>query len=138
MKNKLKAKLYKVEQTQIKEFGDKKFYTRELILDASRYDEYTGALRPNFIQVIVQGEDRCKSIDTINLGSILECSYYIQGSKYEKNGEEKFFTRIIVFQIDVLKEPTPESVPIETPKRHDGEPVIPISNADGDIDSLPF
>lgn len=72
---------------------------RQLVLDASRYDEYTGEKRDNFPSFTFMAKN-CDKLDAFHVGELVEVSFIIQGRKYEKDGTTRFINDIVGYKIE--------------------------------------
>ena len=103
--NQIKAKVYKVGST--KEFqtktGGEPFRKRELVLDAARYDPYTGERSGDNYVVIEFSGKRCPELDNVRVGDVVMVDFVLQGRKYndKTTNEEKFITSVIGVRIAV-------------------------------------
>lgn len=81
--------------------GQKTYYRRELVINAKRFDPYTGeSVRDNFVSLRLSGE-RCKELDNFKQGDLVDVSYLLDGVKYQdKSGETKYFTRISCYKVE--------------------------------------
>lgn len=100
----IRGSIYEIGETQqITE----KFKKRELILFVENKDkpEYSDYVKLEAIQ------DKCDELDSIPKGRDVECSFFITGRKYEKNGQVMFFTTLRLKDVSLLEgqknEPTP-------------------------------
>lgn len=86
--------VYKVGKTQERQYKDKTFFSRELILEQPSYDQYTGEKRnSNYISFEATKEDICKSLDNFPEGSKVEVEFICRGSLFQKkdgSGESVF------------------------------------------------
>lgn len=98
------------------------FRKREIILDASRYDSYTGEKMENYPSFVFTG-NRVNDLDTIMVGSSVTISFFISGRKYVKDGTTRCFNEVVGFKIEpfnkgVTSQPTTgkaSAVQAETP-----------------------
>ena len=74
--------------------GSKTYYKRELVLDATRFDGMTGERGFNNFPAFEFSGDKCAELDQYKAGEIVTVSFDLQGTKYEKDGQTKFFTRM--------------------------------------------
>lgn len=80
--------------------GSKTYYKRELVLDATRCDSITGERGfENFPSFEFSG-DKCAELDQYKAGEIVTVSFDLQGTKYEKDGQTRFFTRVRGYKIE--------------------------------------
>lgn len=75
------------------------FYKRELVLDASRYDQFSGRKFENYPKFEFVGNN-CAMLDQFPVGSIVTVSFVLSGRKVEKNGEVSFFTNVTGYKIE--------------------------------------
>lgn len=83
--------------------GGQPFLKREIVLDATRFDPYTGERDKfeNFPQFEFSGE-KCSTLDKCNVGDVVTISFTLQGSFYKgQDGIERNFTRIRGYEIEV-------------------------------------
>lgn len=100
--------------------GTKTYYRREVIINARRYDPYTGqSTADNFIAMVVNGQDRCKELDTFKCGDIVTASFILDGRKYQKKdtGETAYFTSVNCYKLEKRpvkpsETPTPQQPPV--------------------------
>lgn len=75
------------------------FRKRELVLDASSYDQYTGEKRENYPSFnFLQ-----KHVDDLNnfkIGDRVIVSFFLSGRRWEKDGEVKYFNDVVGFKIE--------------------------------------
>lgn len=79
------------------------FYKREIILDASRFDPYTGQKKfDNWPMIEFSGEETCKSIDDYKSGDLVTISFDLNGREYKDKltGEVKYFTSVRGYKIE--------------------------------------
>ena len=79
------------------------FIKRELVLDCTRYDPYTGE-RSKFenTPLLEFGGDICKDLDGIRPGDVVTVSFDITGTKYQDKTtrQEKIFTRVRPYKVE--------------------------------------
>lgn len=83
--------------------GGQPFLKREIVLDATRFDPYTGERDKfeNFPQFEFSGE-KCSELDKCKVGDVVTISFTLQGSFYKgQDGIERNFTRIRGYEIEV-------------------------------------
>ena len=77
--------VYKVGKTEERQYKDKTFYSRELILEQPRFDNFTGEkLGSNYIPFEATKEDACKALDNFSEGSKVEIEFVCRGSIFQK------------------------------------------------------
>lgn len=85
--------------------GTKTYYKRELVLDATRYDSMTGERGFDNYPSFEFSGDKCKELDNLTIGDIVVVSFDVVGSKYEKDGQTKFFNRVRGYKIEKRQAP---------------------------------
>lgn len=88
--------------------GSKTYYKRELVLDATRFDGLTGERGyDNYPSVEFSG-DNCQLLNQFKQGDIVVVSFDLQGTKYEKDGQTRFFTSIRGYKIELKQASQPQ------------------------------
>lgn len=80
--------------------GSKTYYKRELVLDATRFDGMTGERGFDNFPTFEFSGDKCAELDQFKVGEIVTVSFDLQGTKYEKDGQTKFFTRVRGYKVE--------------------------------------
>lgn len=80
--------------------GGSPFLKRSLVLDCSRYDQYTGQKFENFPQVEFAGKN-VTLLDNFNQDDLVEVSFALSGRSYIKDNVQKFFTSIIGYKVEL-------------------------------------
>lgn len=109
--------------------GGQPFQKREVVLDATRFDPYTGERDKfeNFPMFEFSG-DKCSELDKCNEGDVVTISFTIQGSFYKsQDGSEKNFTRVRGYSVEVKQFANQTTAPIQD---------VPVPTKDDD--NLPF
>lgn len=86
-----------VGKTETRQYKDKTFVSRVIVLEQPRFDAYTGEkLGSNYIKFEATREETCTSLDNFPVGSKVEVEFIVRGSKYaKKDGSgEDVFTRL--------------------------------------------
>lgn len=109
MANKQTGRVLAIGQTQSISLKDgKTFLKRELLLDCTRFDPYTGE-RDTFENTPVfefSGDKGVAMLDNIQVGQVVSVSFDLQGTRYEKDGQTKYFTRVRPYAIEDVKAKT--------------------------------
>lgn len=95
--------------------GGSPFEKRELVIDTTRFDPYTGERSEyeNYPALEFTGE-KCKDLDGYQVGQVVTVSFELQGSFYkDKDGIEKNITRPRAFKIEARKIQNQPSQPIQ-------------------------
>lgn len=86
--------VYKVGATETRQYKDKTFVSRVLVIEQPSYDPYTGEKRnSNFIKLEATKEDTCKALDNFTAGTKVDVEFIVRGTKYDKkdgSGEDVF------------------------------------------------
>lgn len=97
---------------------------REVILDCTRFDPYTGEKQfENFPAFEFSGE-KCNELDAYKVGDIVTVSFDLTGSFYESNGVRKNFTRIRGYKVERLEKRNREQQQFSHPYQTTTEPVV--------------
>ena len=97
--------------------GGQPFLKREVVLDCTRFDPYTGERDKfeNFPQFEFSGE-KCTELDKCKVGDVVTISFDLYGSFYKaQDGSEKNFTRVRGYKVELKQGHTQskvENVPI--------------------------
>lgn len=85
--------------------GQKTCQKRELILDASRYDTYTGEKRNDNHPVLEFNNDRCALLDALRVGDVVTVSFELNGIAYQdkSTGETKHMTKARGYKVEVKR-----------------------------------
>ena len=78
---------------------EREFLKRELVLDCSRYDEFTGEKRDNYVSMSFT-QKRCEELNGLMQGELVEVSFILNGRKYDKDGQTKYITDIIGYKVE--------------------------------------
>lgn len=148
MSNTITGRVYRITPTvEIKsKDGQTSFKKRELTLDATRYNPYTGEREFENYPTIEFGGEKCALLDNIKEGDIVTVSFDLSGTSYkDAQGTEKWFTRIRGYKVEkrqarqqgcetATAAPAATSAEVPAPM-----PVAqPDAPAQGTTDDLPF
>ena len=103
----IKAKIYKIGEVQVipSQNGGEPFRKRSIVLDASRFDPYTGEKSgDNYVVVEFSGK-RVAELEKYAKGDLANVSFVLQGRKYTDSTtqEERYFTSIIGIGIEMAQ-----------------------------------
>lgn len=116
--------------------GSKTYYKRELVLDATRFDGMTGERGfDNFPSFEFSG-DKCSELDQFNVGEIVTVTFDLQGTKYEKDGQTRFFNRVRGYKIERRLVQQPQTPKQQYAPQYQPQPQaqqIPPQQADSDM-----
>ena len=99
------GKVYSVGDTVsiVSKNGGQPFLKREVVLDCTRFDPYTGERDKfeNFPQFEFGG-DKCSELDKCKVGDVVTISFDLSGSFYKgQDGVERNFTRIRGYKVEI-------------------------------------
>lgn len=78
------------------------FIKRELVLDASTYDRYTGQKKENYVNMeFVQ--NNTQKLDNFKVGDLVQVDFVLSGRKSEKDGNVRYFTNITGYEIRLFQ-----------------------------------
>lgn len=102
MANQITGRVFSIGQTQsIQTKNGNPFTKREIVLDASKYDMYTGEKGfENYPMFEFTGE-KCKDLDGYQVGQVVTISFDLQGGFYDdKDGIKKNITKVRGYKIE--------------------------------------
>lgn len=122
----IKAKIYKIGEVQSipSQNGGEPFRKRSIVLDASRFDPYTGEKSgDNYVVVEFSGK-RVDELDKYAVGDLANVSFVLQGRKYidKATQEERFFTSVIGIGIEMAQMSRRQQVPAAEPPISENAP----------------
>lgn len=88
--------------------GSKTYYKRELVLDATRFDGLTGQRGYDNYPSIEFSGDNCQLLNQLKMGDVVTVSFDLQGTKYEKDGQTRFFTSIRGYKVELKQSSQPQ------------------------------
>ena len=81
-------------------YQDKVFKKRELVLDCSYRNQFTGQIeRVNYPKFEFTG-NHVDDLNGFNIGDIVTVSFSLNGSRSEKDGQVRYFTNVQGYKID--------------------------------------
>ena len=119
MANKMIGRIYEIGSTERKEYKDNVFYTRTVVVDCTRRDQYTGEIiYPNFPAFTFSGEERCGALDFYKKGDIVEITFEVQGVRYvdKSTNLEKVFNKVSAFNIGLYESKRPKTTEQSSPE----------------------
>lgn len=102
MANQITGRVFSIGQTQsIQTKSGNPFTKREIVLDASKYDMYTGEKGfENYPMFEFTGE-KCKDLDGYQVGQVVTISFDLQGGFYDdKDGVKRNLTKVRGYKIE--------------------------------------
>ena len=78
------------------------FYKRELVLDASRIEQFTQRRFENYPKFEFVGNN-CAILDQFQVGQIVTVSFVLSGRKIEKNGQVSYFTNVTGYKVELYQ-----------------------------------
>lgn len=122
----IKAKIYKIGEVQVipSQNGGEPFRKRSIVLDAARFDPYTGEKSgDNFVVVEFSGK-RVAELEKYAKGDLANVSFVLQGRKYidSTTKEERFFTSVIGIGIEMAQMGKKQQEPSAEPPINENAP----------------
>ena len=122
----IKAKIYKIGEVQVipSQNGGEPFRKRSIVLDASRFDPYTGEKSgDNYVVVEFSGK-RVAELEKYATGDLANVSFVLQGRKYidSTTQEERFFTSVIGIGIEMAQMGRKQQAPAPEPPISENAP----------------
>ena len=78
------------------------------MLDATRFDGLTGERGYDNYPSFEFSGDNCQMLNSFKQGDIVVVSFDLQGMKYEKEGQTRFFTSIRGYKIELKQASQPQ------------------------------
>lgn len=106
MANELTGKILVIGEVQTIPGRDpsRPFYKRELVIDTTRHDPYTGERSQYENTPLLEfGGDIVRELDHYNVGDIVRISFEVMGKKYTKGDKEMIFTRVRPYKIEMVR-----------------------------------
>lgn len=105
MANTITGRIHKITPTKaiVSDKTGNTYHKREIILDASRFDQYTGEKKfDNFLMLEFGGEETCRQLDGYKDGELVTISFDLNGREYtdKQTGEVKYFTSVRGYKIE--------------------------------------
>lgn len=111
--------------------GGLSFLKRSLVLDCSRFDQFTGQKYENYPQIEFASKN-VSLLDGLIEGEIVEVSFALQGRSYTKDGTTRFFTSIVGYNVEARNTAQEQPVAQQAPQS------APAPQPDPQNDDLPF
>lgn len=110
MANQIIGRVFQIGDTEAvkSKDGSKTYYKRELIVDATRFDGLTGERGYDNYPSFEFSGDNCQLLNQFKQGDIVVVSFDLQGTKYEKDGQTRFFTRIRGYKVELKQSSQPQ------------------------------
>lgn len=84
--------------------GTKTYLKREVVIDATRFDPYTGQRSFENTPLLEFSGDKCSELDHYQIGQIVCISFDIQGTQYkDRDNNIKFFTKVRAYKIEEVQ-----------------------------------
>lgn len=99
MANTITGYIHHIGLTEAIPYRDKVFYKRELVLDASHYDRFTGNKFENYPKMEL-ANNNCSLLDQFKVGDLVTVSFVLAGRKVEKDGQTSYFTNINAYKVE--------------------------------------
>jgi len=97
--------IQKIGDTESIPYRDRFFKKREVVLDCSYRNQFTGQIeRPNYPKFEFTG-NHVEDLVGFQIGDIVTLSFSLNGSRFEKDGNVRYFTNIQGFKIEKYQTP---------------------------------
>lgn len=159
MANKIVGKIKEICATQnLTSKGGNQFSKRELVLDCTTYDQYTGEPRPNYPSFTFMSK-HVTDLDSFKAGDRVQVSFFISGRPWEKDGVVRYINDIVAYKIEsyvsnqglqsaqspaLTTSPTPTAQTSQNVSNGvqqgstENPPFPPNVDENGNVDDLPF
>lgn len=95
----------------------KTFVKREIVIDCTRFDPYTGERGFENTPSLEFFGDKCAELDKFQAGQVVTVTFDVQGTRVRNaDGVEKIFTRIQPYRIELRQPQRPATVAQNVPK----------------------
>ena len=92
--------IQQIGNTESISYQDKVFKKRELVLDCSYRNQFTGQIeRANYPKFEFTGK-HVDDLNGFNIGDIVTVSFSLNGSRSEKDGQVRYFTNVQGYKIE--------------------------------------
>ena len=92
--------IQQIGNTESISYQDKVFKKRELVLDCSYRNQFTGQIeRANYPKFEFTGK-HVDDLNVFNIGDIVTVSFSLNGSRSEKDGQVRYFTNVQGYKIE--------------------------------------
>lgn len=121
--------------------GSKTYPKREVVLDATRYDQYTGERGYDNFPAFEFGGEKCAELDSYQQGQVVTISFDLQGRRWEKDGEVKYITTVRGYKIEAWKgqqQPATGTAMTQQAAPQPQKPQAPEHTPQPDMEPLPF
>ncbi|MCM1140468.1 MAG: DUF3127 domain-containing protein [Muribaculum sp.] len=99
MANQMTGRIFIIQPTQsIPTKSGGTFYKREIVLDCTRFDPYTGERGYDNYPVFEFSNDRCSLLDAFQPGDVVTISFDIQGTKSSQG--DRYFNSVRGYKIE--------------------------------------
>lgn len=98
--------------------GGQPFTKREIILDTTRFDPYTGERSEyeNYPMFEFNG-DKCKELDGLQRGQVVTITFDLQGTFFKgEDGKDKNFTRVRAYKVELRQQQMQQAPPPQQPQ----------------------
>lgn len=121
MANTLTGKILMIGQPQNipSKDGSKMYVKREVVIDMTRFDPYTGERGFENTPLLEFFGDSCNELNNYRVGQIVTISFDVQGSKYtDRDGVQKIFTRVRPYKIEAKQTAQQPTQQVQQPQRN--------------------
>lgn len=104
MANQITGKIISISPSQqvASKDGSKMFVKRSLVMDCTRFDQYTGERGFENTPLMEFFDDKCKELDRFQPGQVVTVSFDVRGTRYtNRDGATQIFTRLVPYRIEL-------------------------------------
>ena len=134
MANQLSGRIFHIGQTvQMTSKSGNTFTKRELVLDTTRYDSYTGERSPYDNYALLEfSNDNVSQLDDLSVGQVVTVDFTVEGRKAQdkQTGEIRYFNSLRGYKVTVRQKGQAQQ-PVQ-------QPVMQPAQQTNDNDGLPF
>lgn len=122
MANQLSGRIFHIGKTvQMTSKNGNTFTKRELVLDTTRHDSYTGERSPYDNYALLEfSNDNVSQLDGLSVGQVVTVDFTVEGRKVQdkQTGETRYFNSLRGYKVTVRQQqPAPQPTPIPQPSQ---------------------
>jgi hypothetical protein len=94
----IKGTLYNIGATTSREYQGKTYKERTVVIQVD--EQYNGTTYSQYLPVVAKRDGVIGAIDSMAIGSTVTAQINLRGVKYNKDGQERFFSSIEAYRLD--------------------------------------
>jgi hypothetical protein len=95
----IKGTLYNIGATTSREYQGKTYKERTVVIQVD--EQYNGNTYSQYLPIVAKRDGIIGAIDSMAVGSTVTAQINLRGVKYSKDGQERFFSSIEAYRLDV-------------------------------------